>query len=268
MFPKILKNNFDEKPSYKWQDEKIINYYKKKAREICAILEKEEKKNMQTLGDYAIKSVNDIMERTKKRPQTNSYKSRYMKENYKPENSETNHRNDNNKIFRNTCYNKHNKTKEEPESVLSMLFPYVKEEHFKMDTFKTGADLIEEKKYKPNLIIIRLNQERRLKSNFKKKFQKYDKELNTYADTPSIRCSSQYATEDQIYRRQFIESKKKWVSKEDFHRVFGKKTESDRIKQLKLNYQVEPDVYVEPFQRDKFRKTDKRKWISKKDFIV
>ena len=31
-----------ETPSYKWEDEKLISYYKKKTREICALLEKEE----------------------------------------------------------------------------------------------------------------------------------------------------------------------------------------------------------------------------------
>ena len=100
-----------------------------------------------------------------------------------------------------------------------------------------------------------------------KYFKKYDKELNTYADTPSIRCSSAYTTEDQVYRRELIKSKQKWVVFEDFRRVFGRKTENDRIKENAINNHVETDIYIEP-RIDRFRTMDKTKWVSKKNFII
>ena len=50
-----------------------------------------------------------------------------------------------------------------------MLFPYVKEEHFRIEPFKTGADILSERRNNPNLILIKLNQEKRIKSNFNKK---------------------------------------------------------------------------------------------------
>ena len=38
----VKQEIISETPSYKWEDEKLISYYKKRAREICAQLEKEE----------------------------------------------------------------------------------------------------------------------------------------------------------------------------------------------------------------------------------
>ena len=239
-----------ETPSYKWEDEKLISYYKKRTRELCAKLE--------------------IEERTKKKGLYN-----FNPNQFKPKfNFQFNN-------YRNASDIKSNRLKipkltpkffpyqkTENESVLNMLFPYVKEEHFHMEPFKTGADIIKERKHKPNLNIIKLNQEKRIKSNFNKMYKKYDKELNTYADTPSIRCSSAYITEDQAYQRQLNESKKKWVGNEDFKRVFGRNTENERMKEERKFNTVEEDIYIEPYCLDKFRKTDKSKWVCKKNFIV
>ena len=234
-----------ETPSYKWEDEKLISYYKKRAREICAQLEKEEqtkKKGLLNFNPGQFKPKFDFKFRN------SSKHSKNIKT-----------RNNNNFFFT---------QKTETESVFNMLFPYVKEEHFHVEPFKTGAEIIKERKHKPNLNLIILNQEKRIKSNFNKKFKKYDKELNTYADTPSIRCSSAYITEDQAYQRKLNESKKKWVSPDDFRRVFGKNTENERMKEELKNNRVEEDIYIEPYCLDKFRKTDKSKWVSKKNFII
>ena len=43
MLNTVSQNSIDDQtPSYKWDDEKIISYYKRKAREICSQLEKED----------------------------------------------------------------------------------------------------------------------------------------------------------------------------------------------------------------------------------
>ena len=232
----------DQRPSYKWDDEKLIHYYKRKAREICYQLEKEDEFKKKGLINYVPKQFKPNLDFKFQRSKTNSLRQKI------------------NSI-------KNVSTKQETESVLNMLFPYVKEDHFKIETFKTGSDLIKETKYKPNISIIKLNQEKRIRSNFNKNFKKYDKELNTYADTPSIRCSSAYTTEDQAYRRELIKSKQKWVATEDFRRVFGRKTENDRIKENAMNSHVEADIYIEP-RIDRFRAMDKTKWVCKKNFIV
>jgi hypothetical protein len=177
------------------------------------------------------------------------------------------HRKKPNSLVKKNIHTRNPQIKQETESVLNMLFPYVKEDHFKIETFKTGTDLIKETKYKPNITIIKINQEKRIRSNFNKYFKKYDKELNTYADTPSIRCSSAYTTEDQVYRRELIKNKQKWVVPEDFKRVFGRKTENDKIKENVINNHVEADIYIEP-KIDRFRTMDKTKWVNKKNFII
>ena len=244
----VKQEIISENPSYKWEDEKLISYYKKRAREICAQLEKEEqtkKKGLLNFNQNHFKPKFDFQFRNNSKltySKTVKEKNRFKPDIFTP--------------------------KRETESVLSMLFPYVKEEHFRIEPFRTGADIIRERKKNPNLNIIKLNQEKRIKSNFNKNFKKYDKELNTYADTPSIRCSSAYITEDQAYHRELIESKKKWVCSEDFRRVFGINTENERLKEDMKNNRVEEDIYIEPYCLDRFRKTDKSKWISKKNFIV
>lgn len=246
MLNTVSQNSIDDQtPSYKWDDEKIINYYKRKAREICSQLEKEDEYKKKGLLNYVPRQFKPKLDFKFQKSKTN------LSENKKVPKR--------NKIF---------PVKQETESVLNMLFPYVKEDHFKIEEFKTGSDLLRETRFKPNITIIKLNQEKRLKSNFNKKFKKYDKELNTYADTPSIRCSSAYTTEDQAYRRELIQSKLKWVVPEDFRRVFGRRTANDRIKEDTINNHVENDIYIEPFRIDRFRKMDKSKWVSKKNFIV
>jgi len=246
MLNTVSQNSIDDQtPSYKWDDEKIISYYKRKAREICSQLEKEDEYKKKGLLNYVPRQFKPKLD-------------------FKFQNSKTN-------LSENKKLPKKNKifpAKQETESVLNMLFPYVKEDHFKIEEFKTGSDLLRETRFKPNITIIKLNQEKRLKSNFNRKFKKYDKELNTYADTPSIRCSSAYTTEDQAYRRELIQSKLKWVVPEDFRRVFGRRTANDRIKEDTINNHVENDIYIEPFRIDRFRKMDKSKWVSKKNFIV
>ena len=246
MLNTVSQNSIDDQtPSYKWDDEKIIIYYKRKAREICSQLEKEDEYKKKGLLNYVPRHFKPKLDFKFHNTKTN------LSENKKVPKK--------NKFFR---------TKQETESVLNMLFPYVKEDHFKIEEFKTGSDLLRETRFKPNITIIKLNQEKRIKSNFNKKFKKYDKELNTYADTPSIRCSSAYTTEDQVYRRELIQSKLKWVVPEDFRRVFGRRTANDRIKEDTINNHVENDIYIEPFKIDRFRKVDKSKWVSKKNFIV
>ena len=236
----------DENPSYKWDDEKIISYYKRRAREICYQLTKEEQIKKKGLLNYIPKT----------------FKPKFNFHSFHPISNSSTHRTINKP--------KTIPKKKDVESVLNMLFPYVKEEPFKIEEFKTGADIIKEARNKPNISIIKINQEKRIRSNFNKKFKKYDKELNTYANMPSIRCSSAYMTEDQAYRREFIKSKKKWVAAEYFRRVFGKKTENDRIKEEKLNNNknLMDDIYIEPYKFEEFREVNRKKWISKKNFIV
>ena len=65
---------------------------------------------------------------------------------------------------------------------------------------------------------------------------------------------------EQIQRKEFLESKKKWVSKEDFHRVFGLHTTA--IKPI-------PNVmsYGKPVTDYKFREINHEKWLTPNGFV-
>ena len=65
---------------------------------------------------------------------------------------------------------------------------------------------------------------------------------------------------EQRQRREFLESKKKWISKEDFHRVFGLHTTA--IKPI-------PNVmsYGKPVTDYKFREIDHEKWLTPNGFV-
>ena len=65
---------------------------------------------------------------------------------------------------------------------------------------------------------------------------------------------------EQRQRREFLESKKKWVSKEDFHRVFGLHTTA--IKPI-------PNVmsYGKPVTDYKFREVNHEKWLTPNGFL-
>lgn len=255
------------RPDSHWDDDAIIEYYKKKTREICFRLEEEEKIKKKELllnnnKNFLLKNANFV-----KSKKVNRIGSSFRKKD-----------SNNNSRIRGPSSSKKRivsakpqkiKKLEEPESVLNMLFPYVNENDFKIEPFKSGADLRNENRRKREIIpAIRINQEKRIKSNFLKKYRKYDKELSTYADNPSIRCSSAYATQEQIKRREFLKSKKMWISSADFKRYFGKKAENDRIKEKRKNENFFRDKYIEPKHVNIYRIVDKNKWISKKNFFV
>ena len=78
---------------------------------------------------------------------------------------------------------------------------------------------------------------------------------------PCIRTSGQYETLDERERREFNESKKLWVSENNFNTIFKKNEGTDFIE----NY-VSRDPSAPP-NLHKFRVIAKNKWISG-NFIV
>ena len=257
------------RPDSHWDDDAIIEYYKKKTREICSRLEEEEKikkkdflLSLNNNKRFLLKNANIC------KNQSNNKIGSSFRSNPSNNNSKISHFSSSIKRIESAKPQKI-KIIEEPESVLNMLFPYVNEKDFKIEPFKSGADLRNENRRKrENIPVVKINQERRIKSNFLKKYKKYDKDLNTYADNPSIRRSSAYSTQEQIKRKEFLKSKKMWISSADFKRYFGKKAESDRIKENKKNENYLSDIYIEPTHVNVYRIVNKKKWISKKNFFV
>ena len=65
---------------------------------------------------------------------------------------------------------------------------------------------------------------------------------------------------EQIQRKEFLESKKKWISKEDFHRHFGARSTSTKpIANIM--------IYGMPVSSHKFRDINPLKWITPNGFI-
>jgi hypothetical protein len=248
-----------------WDDDTIIDFYKKKTREICARLEEEEKikKKELLLSTNNNNFVNKNVKMFKIKRPNSSVK---INNNFRKRSGNNSMLNNNNRIL--SANFPYVKKAEEPESVLNMLFPYVNENDFKIEPFKSGADIrkeyLEKRQYTP---VIKVNMERRIKSNFIRKYKKYDKYLNVYAKNPSIRCSSIYSTEEQRRRQEFIKSKKLWLTTDDFKRYFGN-SKNEKPKEINKNEEYIPNKYVEPYLSNVYRIIDKNKWMSKKNFVV
>lgn len=94
-------------------------------------------------------------------------------------------------------------------------------------------------------------------NNYNKKYKKFESELNTFADKACIRASSEYKTNDEIKRREEINSKKLWLNKKDFQSVFPLNKE-EAI--LKFNYQQNDYEKSNPMLHQ-FRDLNKTNWI-------
>ncbi len=239
-------------------EDNIIKYYKKKTREICSKLEEEErikkkKINFNNNKKFLIINKKNVKNFKLKRARSSFY-------------TDISNKNEIKKGFSQVKKIRAEKLKkiEEPDSVFSLLFPYVDENEFKLEPYKSGADLRNKDRLEIEKIpVIKLNQERRIKSNYNKKFKKYDNDLNSYFESPGIRQSSAYITLEQVRRKELLRSKKFWVSKNDFKRYFGKNSKSkDKIN----NNNYISDKYNDPSQS--FRVVDKKKWITKNNFLI
>lgn len=129
---------------------------------------------------------------------------------------------------------------------------------------KNNVRILQYKKLRP----------RKFYNNYLTKFQRYEKELNSFADKPVIRNSSVYISEEDARKKEILENKKKWLVDKDFKRVFGKNTESKKEKEefsLQYNYIENLNESIKGRKhysvlRHEFRSVDKSKWISNKNF--
>lgn len=148
-------------------------------------------------------------------------------------------------------------------NVFSIMFPYVSEEEFpkRIKRHIVGSGFEELRKGKD---VIRVDLTKKTISNYNKTFKKYEKDLNTFALKPSVRCSSAYLTEDERKRKEFLESKTKWTTKEDFKKTFGK--HSTNLKPIpSIIATGSPPTYS---YLPKFREIDKSKWVNDKNFKI
>lgn len=252
----VIRDDYDYlKPDASLDDDQLITFYKKQSREICKKLQ-EVKTNEDTTIHKITKRGLSAQRTTASAHSSKTSTSSSVRSN--TQNSRP--------ITAKPSFTKTHRKSQEPESVLTMLFPYIKEEDFQIKEYNPGKS-----EKKNHLEVIRVNMETKIKSNYKSKFKKYEKELNTFGDKPSIRCSSAYMTNEEARRKEFLESKKYWMCQEDFKKVFGKQTLAMRDREEIMNnskiYEETKNDY-KPVLNYAYRTTDKSKWISKKNFIV
>ena len=223
----------------KMDEEQLINYYKKTRKNICQKLEEIE--NLSSYRNYSQrkskfrKNKNRVTFRLKSsfsfNKKINSYKSILKNNNYNY---------NNNKEYRTIDY-------EKPKNVL---------------TEKNNMDEMEAQ-YKT---LMRNFSSRPVKTAFPSKKLHFLKDKNFSMDSRAkINENNKWKkyeniSPEQIQRKEFLESKKKWMSKEDFHRVFGVRSTS--IKPIPSIM-----IYGKPVSSHKYREIYPEKWITPNGFI-
>ena len=87
------------------------------------------------------------------------------------------------------------------------------------------------------------------------------KKLNTAQELIAKRCKKyENLTPEQIQRKEFLKSKKKWICKEDFHRHFG-------LRSTSIKPTVNVMIYGETVSSHKYREINPSKWITPNGFI-
>ena len=96
--------------------------------------------------------------------------------------------------------------------------------------------------------------------NNNNKTQKLNK-TNSMQKIKNLKSEYRYLTLEEYQRKEFLESKKKWVSKEDFHRFFGLHTTS--LKPI-------PNAMEsgQPLSNYKYREIYPEKWLTSNGFVV
>ena len=91
-------------------------------------------------------------------------------------------------------------------------------------------------------------------------FQEEEEESEKEKDIANKWKKYENLSPEQIQRKEFLESKKKWIAKEDFHRHFGARSTS--IKPI-----ANIMIYGMPVSSHKYRDINPSKWITPNGFI-
>ena len=117
--------------------------------------------------------------------------------------------------------------------------------------------MIEEEEEKGGKEKIKINLSKRTYSNYTKSLKKNS--VEEPIKIGFVRCSSPYSTEKQIRAKEFLKSKSKWISNNEFKRFIGKNAFLPDFN--KQSPYIAPSDY-------KFREYSKEKWIAEKNFSV
>ena len=238
----------------KMDEDTLINYYKKVRREICEKLEEIDKQaNFRENNNYSEKKKSRNKNKEKKINNNNiNNNTNFIKKNINQINKSKNKKNV-------KLLNNNNNKKIHRDSVFGLLFPninYIRNNKMDEKVIKKNYDNDPLRKWFETTDDLE-NKEKKMSktlTNFKKVKKLFD-ETN-----PSLTRDNEYITMEERKRREFVESKKKWVTKEDFHRVFGLHTTS--IKPI-----INTLTGGEPISKYKYRDIFPEKWLTSNGFL-
>lgn len=139
--------------------------------------------------------------------------------------------------------------------IRKMLHPTLDEHQLPKDN-----ERVAEKHVKMNTLF---SNKKRLKVDpkFYSRFKEFQKMPPSDFDTPVIWNSSPYISEEELKRKEYMESKKKWTAPEQFRTYFNKATNGDNF--IPNYVTITPS---EPPILHKFRSVKKEDWICDENF--
>ena len=223
----------------KMNEVQLINYYKKTRKNVCQRLEEIENlssyRNYSTKKSKLKKNKNRVTFRLKSyfsfNKKINSYKTILKNNNYNNKEYKT----ISYEIPRNDLIEKNNM--DEMEAEYKTLMRNFSSRPVKTSNPSKKIHFLKDKNFSMD------NRKKINENNENNKWKKYEN-----------------ISPEQIQRKEFLESKKKWMSKEDFHRVFGIRTTS--IKPIPSIM-----IYGKPVSSHKYREIYPEKWITPNGFI-
>ena len=220
----------------KMDEDQLISYYRKTRKNVCRRL-----KEIENFSNYKSQSQRKVKFRNFKNNKSNLR----LKSSFSYINKIKNY---------NTILNKEN---------------YNKKKYNTIDIERTKNTLTEnnlEKMEEQYRTLMSNYSSRPVKTAIFTKRQKYLSHKNFSADN-KIKVNNndkwkkyENVPPEQIARKEFLESKKKWMSKEDFHRVFG-------IRSTSIKPIPSVMIYGKPVSSHKYREIFPEKWITPNGFI-
>ena len=210
----------------KMDENQLMVYYKKTRRNVCMKL-----KEIENFSD--IKNI--INKKNKNKNSKNKHKSDKLKLKLHTTSSFYKKKNNSNQNLEQDNFNENNNLKNMETEYDTLT------KGFKSRTIKTSKAY--KKRILPKIDVDDFIEEKEVEKDLANKWKKYEN-----------------LSPEQIERKEFLESKKKWISKEDFHRHFGARTTSTKpISNIM--------IYGEPVSQHKYRDVNPSKWITPNGFI-
>ncbi len=139
------------------------------------------------------------------------------------------------------------------KDIRQMLHPALEDDNLP----KTTQNLVGTKAHIQNMFLT--NKTRiKISPKFYSRHQEFAKLPKTNLDVPVIRNASPYVSEEELYRKEYIQSKKNWVGQKSFKNYFGKASSSTSSNFIPNYVTITPS---EPPILHKFRDLEREKWV-------